>query len=167
MLTIILVTNLLFIGAHFMSMMHPLAMGLILLIQSLGVALLTGVIAPTFWFSYILFLVFLGGLMVLFIYVTSLASNEMFSLSSLSLLTVAPMLAILLLSMLTVDSWAVNLIPTTLEFTSLTPLSDYLVKLYSYPTSLMTSFLIVYLLLTLIAVVTITKFLNGPLRVSN
>lgn len=167
MLTIILITNLLFIGAHFISIMHPLAIGLILLIQSLGVALLTGVIAPTFWFSYILFLVFLGGLMVLFIYVTSLASNEIFRLSSLSLLTLAPIVAIFLFSILTVDSWGLNLIPATLEFSRLSPLRDYLVKLYRYPTSLITSFLIVYLLLTLIAVVTITKFLNGPLRVRN
>lgn len=105
--------------------------------------------------------------MVLFIYVTSLASNEIFRLSSLSLLTLAPIVAIFLFSILTVDSWGLNLIPATLEFSRLSPLRDYLVKLYRYPTSLITSFLIVYLLLTLIAVVTITKFLNGPLRVRN
>ena len=50
-------------------------MGLTLLIQTILVSIISGLITKTFWFSYILFLVFLGGILVLFIYVTSLASN--------------------------------------------------------------------------------------------
>jgi NADH-ubiquinone oxidoreductase chain 6 len=77
-------------------------MGLVLLIQTLIVALLTGVLASSFWFSYILFLVFLGGMLVLFIYVTRLASNEMFSISAKSLLLTGALfttgLAILLIN---------------------------------------------------------------------
>lgn len=63
-------------------MHHPLAIGLALLMQTLFIALSTGLVAPSFWFSYILFLVFLGGMLVLFIYVASLASNEIFRFST-------------------------------------------------------------------------------------
>nr|QNV11699.1 NADH dehydrogenase subunit 6 [Rhamphomyia barbata] len=65
----------------FMQMNHPLAMGLMLLMQTFLICLITGLMTKSFWFSYILFLIFLGGMLVLFIYVTSLASNEMFSMS--------------------------------------------------------------------------------------
>lgn len=39
-----------------------------------------------------------------------------------------------------------------------------LIKLYNYPTNLLTIILINYLLITLIAVVKITKIFKGPLR---
>jgi len=65
----------------FSTIKHPLAMGLILLIQTIFICLLRGLLIKSFWFSYILFLIFIGGILVLFIYVTSLASNEIFSFS--------------------------------------------------------------------------------------
>jgi NADH-ubiquinone oxidoreductase chain 6 len=45
------------------------------------VGVVTGLLADNFVYSYILFLVILGGVLVLFIYITSLVSNEVFSLT--------------------------------------------------------------------------------------
>nr|QXT45835.1 NADH dehydrogenase subunit 6 [Stenonema femoratum] len=160
------------VGGLFLSMNHPLAMGLVLLIQTLMVALLTGVLASSFWFSYILFLVFLGGMLVLFIYVTSLASNEMFSISAKSFLLTGALFTTGLAILLINDplSWIVPHYSsdTITVFNS----SDFstaplLIKLYSSPTHLLTLLLVIYLFLTLVAVVTITNISEGPLRAKN
>lgn len=49
-----------------------------LLFYTRVVGLITGLMGGSYWFSYILVLVFLGGVLVLFLYMTSLASNEKF-----------------------------------------------------------------------------------------
>nr|YP_010225787.1 NADH dehydrogenase subunit 6 [Propsilocerus sinicus]UDD74664.1 NADH dehydrogenase subunit 6 [Propsilocerus sinicus] len=156
----------------FMQMKHPLAMGLMLMIQTFFICIISGNYSKTFWFSYILFLIFLGGMLVLFIYVTSLASNEMFNFS----------MKILIMSMLTLAFFTIILF-----FMDKTLLMNYIFnseteilneqlyniskensislnKLYNFPTNLITILLINYLFLTLIAAVKITKNLNGPLR---
>nr|QXT45691.1 NADH dehydrogenase subunit 6 [Cinygmina sp. 1 YW01BF06] len=160
------------IGITFTSMSHPLAMGLVLLCQTLLIALLTGLLAPSFWFSYILFLVFLGGMLVLFIYVTSLASNEMFSISSQSMLMILIIGGFLGVFSLFNDPllWiSPELSEQILQPQSLaiSDLSNLLLKLYSSPSYYLTLLLVTYLFLTLIAVVTITQIYEGPLRSKN
>nr|YP_009918971.1 NADH dehydrogenase subunit 6 [Pegoplata infirma]QMP96551.1 NADH dehydrogenase subunit 6 [Pegoplata infirma] len=154
----------------FMNMKHPLAMGLTLLIQTTLICLLSGLMTKSFWFSYILFLVFLGGMLVLFIYVTSLASNEMFSFS-MKLLIIS--LSIFFMMMITLFFLDKNILLqySNLEIQSISNMNSYLMenslslnKLYNYPTNLLTILLMNYLLITLIAVVKITKMFKGPLR---
>uniref|UniRef100_A0AB38ZFV7 NADH-ubiquinone oxidoreductase chain 6 n=1 Tax=Bactrocera cinnabaria TaxID=3138142 RepID=A0AB38ZFV7_9MUSC len=158
----------------FIQMNHPLAMGLMLLVQTIQICLLTGLMAKSFWFSYILFLIFLGGMLVLFIYVTSLASNEMFSLSmKLTMVCITTMLMltvlIMLLDKMSTTSFIQNLEMQPYFFNNLfTPENSLnLNKLYNFPTNLLTILLMNYLLITLIAVVKITKLFYGPLRPMN
>nr|QHD47884.1 NADH dehydrogenase subunit 6 [Sinacroneuria dabieshana] len=170
----ILMTSSLILALAFTSVTHPLAMGLLLLLQTLMICLITGFTTQGFWFSYILFLVFLGGLLVLFIYTASLASNEMFSLPTFTLLITFGPLLIGSLIHLTIDPsiiW-INLKNTETMFHSpLFPLNEEmtlsLMKLYNTPTNLITLILVLYLFLTLIAVVKITKIFYGPLRTKN
>nr|UJG45329.1 NADH dehydrogenase subunit 6 [Dolichopus plumipes] len=158
----------------FMQMNHPLAMGLMLLIQTFIICLATGIISKTFWFSYILFLVFLGGMLVLFIYVTSLASNEMFSLSVKTLIWASAMIMITALFTIILDMNFLTPITENIEmmeFSNTNALikenAIMLNKIYNYPTNLMTLVLINYLLISLIAIVKITNVFYGPLRQMN
>nr|YP_009755478.1 NADH dehydrogenase subunit 6 [Hercostomus brevipilosus]QIP53955.1 NADH dehydrogenase subunit 6 [Hercostomus brevipilosus] len=158
----------------FMQMNHPLAMGLMLLIQTLMVCLASGIISKTFWFSYILFLVFLGGMLVLFIYVTSLASNEMFSLSMKPIILSAMMMSLSIMLMSIVDMNIITPITENIEMmessnTNLLIKENCIMlnKIYNYPTNLMTLILINYLLITLIVIVKITNVFYGPLRQMN
>nr|UPX88574.1 NADH dehydrogenase subunit 6 [Panorpa communis] len=159
----------------FTQMSHPLAMGLILLIQTLLICMISGLITKTFWFSYILFLVFLGGMLILFIYMTSLASNEMFSFSSnlLFLMIMTIMFSIMFFLFLDQNMWIFNFINFDMEnmnlisFMTINENSLNLTKLYNMPTSLITIMLINYLFLTLIVVVKITNIFYGPLRQKN
>nr|YP_004222773.1 NADH dehydrogenase subunit 6 [Bittacus pilicornis]ADW83145.1 NADH dehydrogenase subunit 6 [Bittacus pilicornis] len=163
----------LMISMMFLTMNHPLAMGLTLLMQTVVICLITGMIAKTFWFSYILFLVFLGGMLVLFIYMTSLASNEMFSFSSTHLFMTFILIGVSLLMSLLLDKylWTNSFMNFDMQTMSLmlndNNLINNLTKLYNFPTSKITLLLVNYLFLTLIAVVKITNIFYGPLRQKN
>nr|WEG23134.1 NADH dehydrogenase subunit 6 [Siphona sp. 1 HNL-2023a] len=154
----------------FMNMKHPLSMGLILLIQTTLISLYLGLISKTFWFSYILFLVFIGGMLVLFIYTTSLASNEMFSLST-KLMMMSMMMLLLMLTLLTMIDKNLLLMFNNMEMNLMYNMNSFIMenslslnKLYNYPTNLLTILLMNYLLITLVAIVKITKLFKGPLR---
>nr|YP_007517106.1 NADH dehydrogenase subunit 6 [Procecidochares utilis]AGG10669.1 NADH dehydrogenase subunit 6 [Procecidochares utilis]UXG57165.1 NADH dehydrogenase subunit 6 [Procecidochares utilis] len=164
-----LITSLIFI-----QMNHPLAMGLMLLIQTLQISMLTGMIYKTFWFSYILFLIFMGGILVLFIYVTSLASNEMFSMSMKLMFICLFMLFIMIIMSLMMDKIMTSFFIQNNEMKSIYNLNSFIMensttlnKLYNYPTNLLTIMLMNYLLITLIVVVKITNLFYGPLRFMN
>ncbi|YP_009058473.1 NADH dehydrogenase subunit 6 (mitochondrion) [Musca domestica] len=166
----ILMTLLFIFNFIIMNIKHPLAMGLTLLIQTILVSMISGLMTKTFWFSYILFLVFLGGMLVLFIYVTSLASNEMFTFSSKILISSISIFFIMIISLYFIDK-SILLNYSNMEIQSISNLNSYMMenslslnKLYNYPTNLLTILLMNYLLITLIAVVKITNLFKGPLR---
>nr|YP_009918064.1 NADH dehydrogenase subunit 6 [Ephemerella sp. Yunnan-2018]QLP88966.1 NADH dehydrogenase subunit 6 [Ephemerella sp. Yunnan-2018] len=170
MTTSLLLLSTTVVSSLFLFMTHPLAMGLILLIQTCLVALFTGSLTSLFWFGYILFLVFLGGMLVLFIYMTSLASNEMFSLSSPLVMSLLPLFigsSIIMGAGVQLFDWAYpsGLSNETFEpILSNNPLPILILKLFSSLSAHLTILLACYLFLTLIAVVHITSFNQGPLR---
>nr|UQJ75180.1 NADH dehydrogenase subunit 6 [Marginitermes cactiphagus] len=146
----------------FTQMTHPLAMGMILLLQTMMMCLISGMMHQSFWFQYILFMVFVGGMLVLFIYVASLASNEMFSLST-KMTTVT---AIMTIAFLTIKDWTTM---NSKEMTIYNPMTEneittLTMKLYNHPNGWMTIIMALYLLMTLIVVVKITNLPKGPLR---
>nr|ASY97607.1 NADH dehydrogenase subunit 6 [Pyrrhocoris tibialis]UEP16601.1 NADH dehydrogenase subunit 6 [Pyrrhocoris tibialis] len=57
---------------------HPVSMGLLIIMQTLNISMMIGMISGSFWFSYIIIIVMLSGMLVLFIYMASVASNEKF-----------------------------------------------------------------------------------------
>nr|QNV11679.1 NADH dehydrogenase subunit 6 [Chrysotus gramineus] len=162
------------ISMIFIQMNHPLAMGLMLLIQTLLVCLITGIVSKSFWFSYVLFLVFLGGMLVLFIYVTSLASNEMFTMSMKTTMFCMIFMSMSIMILFMLDFTLINSFHENNEMNELIDYTNIikennmmLNKIYNFPTNYMTLILINYLLITLIAIVKITNVFYGPLRQMN
>nr|YP_010419954.1 NADH dehydrogenase subunit 6 [Anopheles ziemanni]YP_010419980.1 NADH dehydrogenase subunit 6 [Anopheles coustani]QNM40270.1 NADH dehydrogenase subunit 6 [Anopheles coustani] len=174
MTKLIIMTICLIMSFIFMQMKHPLSMGLMLLIQTFLTCLLTGIYVKTFWFSYVLFLIFLGGMLILFIYVTSLSSNEMFSMSfSLTIISF-----IMFMFMMTIffimDKSLTEQFISNMEMEKISMMNNLinenilsLNKMYNFPTNLITLLLINYLFLTLLVTVKITKKFYGPLRPMN
>nr|YP_009257676.1 NADH dehydrogenase subunit 6 [Chrysoperla externa]ANH54429.1 NADH dehydrogenase subunit 6 [Chrysoperla externa] len=154
---------------NFIQTKHPLAMGLNLLIQTILISLLCGFMSYTYWFSYVLFLTMLGGMLVLFLYVTSLASNELFSFNMLSLLLMISFTMIMSIILIFNDKfiWFISNLET-INFNLINNLENEnnLIKLYNNPTMNVTLLMIIYLFLTLIIVVKITDINYGPLRQS-
>nr|YP_010035957.1 NADH dehydrogenase subunit 6 [Empis separata]QQQ89193.1 NADH dehydrogenase subunit 6 [Empis separata] len=174
MTQLILMLSILISSFIFMQMNHPLAMGLMLLIQTLLICLLTGLMAKNFWFSYILFLIFIGGMLVLFIYVTSLASNEMFSMSMNLIIFSVLFFMLAMMMFIIMDKLTIMNILLNNEMNSIFNLNSFLNenmlnlnKLYNFPTNFLTLLIINYLLITLIAIVKITNMFYGPLRLMN
>nr|YP_009743976.1 NADH dehydrogenase subunit 6 [Trogolegnum pseudambulyx]QIE12745.1 NADH dehydrogenase subunit 6 [Trogolegnum pseudambulyx] len=153
---------------------HPLSMGLMILTQTLLTCLLSGMLIKTYWFSYILFLTFLGGLLVLFIYVSSIASNEMFSLSNKMKKTFMLMIFIIVIAQ-TLSHKNLNWmnLNNNLEMNNFFNFFFFnnenkinLNKLYNNYSSMLTMILIIHLFITLIAIVKITNIFYGPLRMA-
>nr|AXS66425.1 NADH dehydrogenase subunit 6 [Coleoptera sp. 23 KM-2017] len=154
------------LSAIFMFLNHPLSFGLVLLLQTLTISLITGMMNYNFWFSYILFLVMVGGMLILFIYMTSVASDEKFQLSLKTMIIISIFMMFLFCIMFT-DFFFINSSLKTYEIMSQTTLSKNelsLSKFLNWPSSSMMIMMIVYLLITLIMVVKITDFQYGPLR---
>nr|ALO70513.1 NADH deshydrogenase subunit 6 [Dexiogyia corticina] len=152
------------ISISFMFLNHPLSMGMMLLVQTILICLITGMLNSSFWFSYILFLIMIGGMLVLFIYMTSIASNEMFKYSNNLMMMIFFMVIYFFIMNTFLDSYFMNMmfifkenVLFTLNFLPLT-------KYFNYPSMMMIFLMIIYLFITLIAIVKITKIEFGPLR---
>nr|YP_009995269.1 NADH dehydrogenase subunit 6 [Ochthebius remotus]QNP09659.1 NADH dehydrogenase subunit 6 [Ochthebius remotus] len=161
MLMYLLLLNYLF-SMLFIFMSHPLSMGLMLLIQVILISLITGFLNFNFWFSYILFLVMIGGMLVLFIYMTSIASNEKFKINTNLILFIMLFMLLSIMLMLT-DNFLYNLTSFN-KYIMINSEYYTLSKFYNMPSNTIMFMLIIYLLITLIAIVKITNFKMGPLR---
>nr|ASS30725.1 NADH dehydrogenase subunit 6 [Pylocheles mortensenii] len=159
------------ISILFLRLKHPLSTGITLLIQTFLISISAGLNNKSFWFSYILFLVFLGGMLVLFIYITSLASNEPFDFK----LQFFPILFIFMLYFLfmfiLLDPM---LITNNINIPISSMMETFIIKenmytissLYNFPSAPLTLFIIFYLLLMLLVVVKIMSLSSAPLRLS-
>nr|YP_009629408.1 NADH dehydrogenase subunit 6 [Saccharosydne procerus]AVV32039.1 NADH dehydrogenase subunit 6 [Saccharosydne procerus] len=76
-----------------MKMNHPISLGTILMLQSIFTCLINIMLTKNSWYSMILFITFSSGMMIMFIYMSSISSNEKFN-PSLSYLTLAVVLLI-------------------------------------------------------------------------
>merc|ERR1711874_534645 len=132
----------------FTQISHPLAIGLSLLIQTI--------------------LIFLGGILVLFIYITSLASNEIFK-PSITLIIFALIIFPLRLIIINIDNIVLPQInsfstPSSSKITPYLPDISLTAIVYNPINFNLTIFIVFYLLLTLIVVVKVTNIFFGPLR---
>nr|AIW65000.1 NADH dehydrogenase subunit 6 [Celenna sp. MT-2014] len=154
---------------------HPLSIGLMILLQTLLMCLISGMLIKTYWYSYILFLTFLGGLLVLFIYVSSVASNELFNLSFKIKMIIILLILLLIMNQIYMIlyknlNW-MNLSNNMSNNDNLMKMTFFnnenkinLNKLYNNHTYLMMMMLMIYLFISLIAIVKITNIFYGPLR---
>nr|APX40509.1 NADH dehydrogenase subunit 6 [Labidostomis taxicornis] len=161
-----MIIMLILLSILFCLMNHPLTAGLVLLIQTITIALLSGTMNMNYWFSYIIFLVMIGGMLVLFVYMTSIASNEKFkfsiSISSIIVTTVLLMVMSIFIESLT--PVALLKMAETYPIDSMKDPSLMINKYLNYPHSLIYLTMVIYLLITLIAVVKITIKTKGALR---
>ena len=154
----------------FSNIAQPLRIGVILLIQTFLVALLRGTVLFRYWFSYILMLVFLGAILILFIYVSSLAPNQQFKIPGPAILIV---ISLIFLSFITFlfDPLATNTSYTKIRsFSNISVLirPTWILRIiYDNRCYLVTSLIILYLFLTLVVVVKVVCPFFGPLRLNN
>nr|AWH61901.1 NADH dehydrogenase subunit 6 [Aphrophora maritima] len=162
------------LSSLFLVMKHPLSMGFLLFLQTIMTCLMNGLIINSYWFSYILFITFIGGMLVLFIYIATIASNEKFKFSNKLFFTTSMMLMIMILMSTLIDfqilfNYTFN---ETMNYNSNMMLMANknifsIMKMFNYPYMYMSILMIIYLLITMISVVKITNIKEGPLRMKN
>nr|YP_009740664.1 NADH dehydrogenase subunit 6 [Oedaleus abruptus]YP_009740677.1 NADH dehydrogenase subunit 6 [Mecostethus alliaceus]QID03626.1 NADH dehydrogenase subunit 6 [Oedaleus abruptus]QID03639.1 NADH dehydrogenase subunit 6 [Mecostethus alliaceus]UPL65168.1 NADH dehydrogenase subunit 6 [Oedaleus abruptus] len=158
---------------NFMKMNHPMLIMLTIIIQTMFVSVMTGMLMESFWLSYILMLTFLGGMLVLFIYITSIASNEMFKIKLNSTMMMLIMMIMLSIMIYNIDKTMFTEMIKNSETMNLKysinykEMSTSLMKLYNKPTIIITITMMIYLFIALLAVVKITNINQGPMRKMN
>nr|YP_010709613.1 NADH dehydrogenase subunit 6 [Sosibia ovata]WCS40828.1 NADH dehydrogenase subunit 6 [Sosibia ovata] len=141
----------------FLIMKHPLSMGLTIIMQTTIISMMTGMMNKSFWLSYILFLMYIGGMMVLFIYMTSLIPNMMFNMSKKMII----MMIIMTFIMMILNK---NYMMFNNDMIMMNYKSTMLMKMYNIPINMNMVMLASYLLFTMITVFKITESNKGPLR---
>nr|AOY39406.1 NADH dehydrogenase subunit 6 [Rhysodes sp. BMNH-844233] len=151
------------LSSTFLTLKHPLSMGMILILQTIVITMMVGMQTSTFWFSYILYLIMIGGLLILFTYMTSIASNEMFNFSKTSMTMIMAtliMMMILLMNNSTIILQQLDQSYMLMEINNQLNIN----QIYNFPNNSITIMTIIYLLVTLIAVIKISNIKSGPLR---
>nr|ARH54309.1 NADH dehydrogenase subunit 6 [Curculionidae sp. 4 AH-2016] len=150
----------------FMFMNHPLSLGCILLIQTILMSLASGYYYYNFWFSYIIFLIMIGGMLVMFIYMTSIASNEKFKMPKFMLLFNFIYMLISTMYFFLKDNFYSYILNSMTIMNFLTNLKSNfsLSKYFNYPGMYIMISLMIYLLFTLIAIVKIINKTHGTFR---
>nr|YP_011002321.1 NADH dehydrogenase subunit 6 [Ergasilus anchoratus]UUB71179.1 NADH dehydrogenase subunit 6 [Ergasilus anchoratus] len=103
------------------------------------------------WISYLLMLLFLGGMMVMFLYVTSVMTTLKFNLPKLSVTSLWILLLALMLWANQIEVYSTN---------KFMPLSDF----FNLDSTMVVLFVFIYLLISLLVVVGISKKFEGSLK---
>nr|YP_009740911.1 NADH dehydrogenase subunit 6 [Euthystira luteifemora]QID03925.1 NADH dehydrogenase subunit 6 [Euthystira luteifemora] len=155
---------------NFIKLNHPMSMMMFIIIQTIIIGLITGTMMESFWLSYILFLTFLGGMLVLFIYITSISSNELFNLKSITMMISIVLFFITSMILIIMDKMMFLDLMKNTETMNINNSINYqemtmsLEKLYNKPMFIITMMMMIYLFLVLVAVVKITNINQGPIR---
>nr|QDI94086.1 NADH dehydrogenase subunit 6 [Leucophoroptera quadrimaculata] len=161
MMIMLLITNMLFLFTN-----HPMSMGLTLILQTLIMSLISGLIMKTFWMSYILLITMLSGMLILFIYMSSMAPNEKFK-NKMSIWMMSLMLTmVVILSLFLLNKMIIKNNYAGMEM-SLNNLNEiYLLnKMFMKNNMYITIMMVVYLLLTMISSTHLINISEGPLRI--
>nr|YP_009643516.1 NADH dehydrogenase subunit 6 [Antilochus russus]APO08959.1 NADH dehydrogenase subunit 6 [Antilochus russus] len=142
-------------------MKHPISLGIMTIIQTFNIAMMMGMIMGSFWFSYIIIIVMLSGMLVLFIYMASIASNEKFQ---------TPIKLLLGLSMVTISSLLMQSMnpPFYMDFNKQQSVSNMepvmlMNMMNNYKMIIM---MVVYLFFSMAVISMIVNISEGPLRVN-
>nr|YP_008815293.1 NADH dehydrogenase subunit 6 [Oncocephalus breviscutum]AGO28010.1 NADH dehydrogenase subunit 6 [Oncocephalus breviscutum] len=163
-----MITSSMIISTMFMMMNHPLSMGLWLIMQTIMIALITGVMINMFWFSYILIITMLSGALVLFIYMASVASNEKFQKPMTIMTMLIPMMLLSSITLFMVDQLSWSKVWSTMNWNPMMNNElDSLLKMFNLHNMFITIMLVLYLFLTMIVISYIANTYEGPLRMKN
>nr|YP_009691897.1 NADH dehydrogenase subunit 6 [Pterolophia sp. ZJY-2019]QEG58703.1 NADH dehydrogenase subunit 6 [Pterolophia sp. ZJY-2019] len=167
-MSMLIINTMLILAIMFVFLKHPLSLGVTLLIQTISVAILTGMMSVNYWFSYMLFLIMIGGMLILFMYMTSVASNEKFKFSIKLFIIVTPVFLITSFFIIS-DAFFFDIILKNdlMDQKNNQNFNLSLNKFINFPLNSIFYLIISYLLVTLIMVVKITDIRSGPLRQMN
>nr|YP_025733.1 NADH dehydrogenase subunit 6 [Songthela hangzhouensis]AAP51143.1 NADH dehydrogenase subunit 6 [Songthela hangzhouensis] len=127
---------------------HPFLMILLLMMITLWTSILIYYSLLTSWFSYVLLIILLSGVMIIFMYMATLSPNESFMYSFFPLI-IFPMMII---------TYIPNQFVNTPQLWSMKQVSSYF-----YP---LTIIMVMFLFMVMVAITKITFWQKGPMSLS-
>nr|UGS80175.1 NADH dehydrogenase subunit 6 [Anomopsocus sp. AnspLA] len=166
----LLIISSIMLNIMFFFSSNPLIMGFMLITQTVSLSILLGLMQKSFWFLYILILIFIGGMLVMFIYMTSILPNKKLLIFNNKIKILIP-LTILLFSLM---YFLNNFLLLNIYFKDINMflnmkenmLLDSTIKIFNSSSSGMTIFLVNYLFYCMIIVIKMVNFSKGPLRMT-
>nr|YP_011014846.1 NADH dehydrogenase subunit 6 [Epyhemisphaerius bistriatus]WQB38527.1 NADH dehydrogenase subunit 6 [Epyhemisphaerius bistriatus] len=158
-------TKLMFLNTMMTPMMkHPISLGSMLMMQTILVSIYMSKWSKSSWFSYILFITIIGGMMVMFMYMASIASNEKFkpkyfSMYTASIMTIYMITSVMLETLETLEKKN-EMKMMLMELEEMKTMS----KFFNLNKMNVTIAMMTILLLTMVSVTTISSTFEGPLK---
>ena len=138
----------------FIYLSHPLSLRLILLVQSIFFGIFIYLFRFNRWLSYILIIVFIRGILIIFIYVSCLASNEKIIINFIGIIFFS-----LILKFNVIEKIENN------NFFFFDYIFFHFYKMYSEYSYILSFFFIFFLLILLILVTKLTSSIKGPIQI--
>nr|WOW99071.1 NADH dehydrogenase subunit 6 [Kinnaridae sp.] len=141
---------------------HPISMGSLLIFQTLLTSLIMIFSIKSSWFSMILFISMIGGMMIMFIYMASIISNQKFKFSyNLLLLSMTILSFMMYLKNQNMNNWMnldkILILETNEQIKSIN-------KFYNFKKMNMLILMILMLFMILITVTFLCSSFKGPLK---
>nr|QCF39700.1 NADH dehydrogenase subunit 6 [Glomeridesmus spelaeus] len=140
------------ISMIFFQLTHPMEMSILLIIMTLTISVNSLLFSMTQWFSYILFLIYMGGVMVMFMYMSSLTPNKF-------PITIKKIMPIMIFSLLFIMFYDYKM-SKSMNFKSYMSI----IKSFTFMSLNMTMIIIMILMITMISIIMITQNKKTPLR---
>nr|YP_010414156.1 NADH dehydrogenase subunit 6 [Acyrthosiphon caraganae]URQ84752.1 NADH dehydrogenase subunit 6 [Acyrthosiphon caraganae] len=163
MLKLILLTNL--IMAIMLTMMKsPISSNLIILIQTMTLTMMINLINKTAWISFMVFILYIGGLMIIFLYISSIAFNEL-NISK----NYKNMIYKIIFMSLTLFYLKLSLNMENMTYENKFMFEDnfYLLNMFTLPNNLLIYMIMFILFFMLILIIWMLKINKGPIRQKN
>nr|YP_010381628.1 NADH dehydrogenase subunit 6 [Symplanella brevicephala]UDL72003.1 NADH dehydrogenase subunit 6 [Symplanella brevicephala] len=145
---------------------HPISLGFTLLIQTILISMNLNHNLQSSWYSYILFITIIGGMMVMFMYMASICSNEKFETINLKLLTF--ILLIMMITFFFYENFLMNNLMLNLQENKITynefQETKSTFKFFNSSKNKLTMMMMAVLLLTMVSVTNISSSFEGPLK---
>nr|YP_009480365.1 NADH dehydrogenase subunit 6 [Gasteruption parvicollarium]ALJ93748.1 NADH dehydrogenase subunit 6 [Gasteruption parvicollarium] len=157
---------------------NPLLLSMILCLLTIMYSIHLSLFMSSYWFSMIVFLMMIGGLLILFLYFTSISPNEFINFSKFTLISflmkiLLSMMIIYLINLFFINKFnLINMWKISNEFImNLIKKNNYNFSssnfIYNYPINKITMFIILYLFYTLFIINKLCLNMKKPMRKFN
>nr|ARW70227.1 NADH dehydrogenase subunit 6 [Schlechtendalia peitan] len=161
LIKVILLTNML-LAIMLTTMKSPLKSNLTILFQSISLTMMINLINKTSWISFMIFILYIGGLMIIFLYISSIAFNEI-NINSIN------KIFMLMLIIIMIYYFNPLMLMENFKFNNNYLFEDnfYLMNMFNMPNNLMIYFTLMILFIMLILIIWMLKLNKGPIRQKN
>uniref|UniRef100_A0AAU8BUP5 NADH-ubiquinone oxidoreductase chain 6 n=1 Tax=Tenguna medogensis TaxID=3229002 RepID=A0AAU8BUP5_9HEMI len=159
MMNMMIMTNMVILP----MMNNPITLGTMMIIQTTLMCISQINFNLTPWFSYIMFITIIGGMMIMFIYMSSIASNE--KMKKNILIPVTWIITIMIMYKLLNNKLMMYMSEKKMVMLNMEEIKST-TKMFNKPKMFLTIMIMIMLMITMISVTKIASTFEGPLKIT-